>query len=108
MLRIYDDILDWADSVRPVIRSIQRHDPDLARQLRRSSTSVCLNTSEGMVAYGASKRQCYRIALRELRESMTAIELAERFDYARYDDTNAQDRQQKILATLINLAKPRE
>jgi hypothetical protein len=40
MLRIYNDILDWIEAITPLIRQIARHDPNLATQLERASTSV--------------------------------------------------------------------
>jgi hypothetical protein len=55
MLRIYDDILDWIEAITPLIRQIARHDPNLATQLERASTSVALNTGEGM--FGRGKRR---------------------------------------------------
>jgi hypothetical protein len=46
MLRIYDVTLEVLRMLVPVIRQIERHDRDLARQLRRSATSMSLNTAE--------------------------------------------------------------
>ena len=105
MLRIYPVILDWIASLRPVIRSVASHDPDLASQLRRSATSVCLNTAEGMGATGRSKRQCYRVALREMREAMAALDIAGRLDYVSLPDAADIDRQSHIVATLVRLAQ---
>ena len=106
MLRLYPVVLDWIASLRPVIRAVGTHDSSLADQLRRSSTSVCLNLAEGMGATGRSKRQAYRVALREMREAMAAIEIATRLDYVRPFDDQTVDRQQRIIATLIRLAQP--
>jgi len=106
MLRIYFVILDWIASLRPVISAIARHDRNFADQLRRSSISVGLNTAEGMGATGRSKLNCYRIALREMRESIAAVEIAGRLGYVQALDEAADDRQLHILATLVRLAKP--
>ena len=55
MLRIYPVILTFVADVASLVPRIAHHDPDLARQLRRSSASVALNTSEGMSARGRSR-----------------------------------------------------
>jgi hypothetical protein len=48
MLRIYSVILCFVEDIGPLIGRIARSDPDLARQLRRASAAVVLNTAEGM------------------------------------------------------------
>jgi 23S rRNA-intervening sequence protein len=70
MLHIYPVILAFVADVHPFIERIGRHDPDLAKQLRRASTSVVLNTAEGMYARGRQRTASYNIALREMRESI--------------------------------------
>ena len=107
MLRIYSVILDWVSSLPPSIRDISLADANLADQLRRSSTSVALNVAEGMGATGRVKINSYRIALREMRESMAAIEIASRLEYIPTLDHACNDRQDHIVATLVRLAKPR-
>ena len=46
MLRIYPLTLEWLKAVRPLIAQIARHDRELAKQLRCSSSSVVLNLGE--------------------------------------------------------------
>ncbi len=41
-----------------------------------------------------------------MRESMAAVEIATRLAYTEALDADAEDRQQKIVATLIKLAVP--
>ena len=68
MLKIYPVILTFVADVAALTARIAHHDPDLARQLRRASSSVALNTPEGMYARGRSRTACYNISLREMRE----------------------------------------
>ena len=70
--RIYFDILDWLSALVPLIDKIGRHDPDLAKQLKRASRSVALNCAEGSYAKGGSRIAAYRVSLKEMRESCRA------------------------------------
>ena len=106
MLRIYAVALDWLESLAPVVRSVARADAGLADQLRRSSTSVVLNLAEGMGGCGRAKTNCYRIALREMRESMAALDIALRLGYAEAFDDRDIERQKRIVGTLVKLAQP--
>ncbi len=106
MLRLYPLLLDWLSSLPPVLSSISARDPHLADQLRRSSTSVVLNVAEGLGAAGRSKTQCYRIALREMRESLAAIDIATRLRYVDAVTPDSADRQDRIVGTLVRLARP--
>jgi len=40
MLRIYEDVLEWLSALVPLIDQISRHDPDLAKQLKRASRAT--------------------------------------------------------------------
>ena len=107
MLHIYNVILSFIEDVAALLPKIAHHDPDLARQLRRSSTSVALNTAEAWVARGRSRIACYNIALREMRESYTALEVAVRLRYLPPLNPELEARCQRILATLYKLSFPR-
>jgi len=107
MLNIYPVILDFVSDIAALIPRIAHHDPDLARQLRRSSTSVALNVAEGMSALGRSKTAAYNIALREMRESHAALDVSLRLGYVPPLGTALEDRMQRILATLYRLSFPR-
>ena len=104
MLRIYPVILDWIGDVQSSIELIASVDVDLARQLRRASKSVALNTAEGMAACGKSKTHCYRIALREMRECLAALEIAVRLRYMPALAPAVADTQDRIVGTLVKLA----
>ncbi len=106
MLRIYPVILDWIETLPPLITSIRQSNASLAKQLQRSSMAVALNLSEGMALNDGRRLNAYRIALGEMRESLTAIDIATRLRYIKAQSEEANDRQQKIIATLVNLAVP--
>ncbi len=107
MLRIYADMLDWLEQLASLIEQIARQDPDLARQLRRASRSVVLNTAEAMDARGRNKNAKYAIALGEMRESYAALEVSVRLRYIAPLELGLEDRCQKIIGTLHNLARPK-
>ena len=81
MLRIYPVVLDWLKSLRPLIGQIARYDRDLAKQLRRSSSSVVLSLGEGMHSRGGHRTNAYGVALREMGESCSALQAAQIHGY---------------------------
>ena len=108
MLRIYAVILSFVEDVALLVPRIAHHDPDLARQLRRSSASVALNLSEGMYARGRSRTACYNVALREMRESYAALEVAVFLQYMPPLREELERASQQILGTLYRLSFPRQ
>ena len=108
MLRLYPIILSFIEEVALLVPRIAHHDPDLARQLRRSSASVALNCSEGMYARGRSRTACYNIALREMRESYAVLEVAVRLGYLPSLRAELEQSSQQILGTLYRLCFPRQ
>jgi four helix bundle protein len=81
MLRIYSTIIDVLRGLRPVIAQIETHDRDLARQLRRASSSIALNTSEGSGSNGGTRRERYRNALGSARETGACLDVAVALGY---------------------------
>jgi four helix bundle protein len=108
MLNIYPVILSFVADVAELVPRVGHHDPDLARQLRRASTSVVLNTAEAMHARGRSRTACYNTALREMRESHAALQVSVLLHYLPPLDAALEDRIQRILATLYRLSFPRQ
>jgi four helix bundle protein len=65
----------------PVVTVLARHDPDLARQLRRAATSIALNIQEGRGRRGADRIQHWRVALGSAQEVDACLCVAEAFGH---------------------------
>ena len=102
MLRIYPVILGFLEELQPVVRSLERRDRDLGRQLRRASCSIALNVAEGMYSRGANREARYHTALGSARETLSCLEVAERCAQA---NANADHLAQlnRIIGTLVRL-----
>ena len=101
MLRIYTTILDSLRGLRPLVAAIERHDRDLARQLRRAASSIALNVQEGSGSHGGTRRERYRNALGSARETGACLDVAMALGYIEEVDAALLDRLDKIRATLV-------
>src|SRR5579863_6984368 len=101
MLRIYTTILEVLKELRPVMEQIEAHDRDLARQLRRASTSVALNTGEGSGSSGGTRRERYRNALGSARETGACLDVAIACGYVGEIDAALLDRLDLVRAVLV-------
>jgi four helix bundle protein len=99
-------MLDWLKSVRPLIAQIARHDRELAKQLRCSSSAVILNTGEGMHSRGGHRTNAYGVALREMGESYSALQAAQVHGYIKALEPAFEVQCRRILGTLVKLALP--
>jgi four helix bundle protein len=81
MLRIHDDMLDAIAMMPPIVGAIERRDKDLASQLRRAASSVALNIAEGGGSFGGVRTARYRTALGSARETLSCLQVAERWRY---------------------------
>ena len=101
MLRIYDVVIEVLRSLRPVIAQIETHDRDLARQLRRASSSIALNVSEGSGSRGGTRRERYCNALGSARETTSCLDVAEALGYLEGTDAALRDQLDHVRATLV-------
>jgi four helix bundle protein len=102
-LRIYPVILSAISSLRAPLAEVQRHDCDLARQLRRAASSVSLNVGEGMYSRGNSRKARYHTALGSAREVLACLETARAFGYVARIDEKLVDDFDRIIGTLVKL-----
>lgn len=103
MLRIYSLIVETVTALRPLIERIERHDRDLARQMRRCLSSVVLNTSEGSGSQGKNRKARYFIALGSQQETRSCLDVAIALGYVNNIDPALQDRLDHITAVLWRL-----
>jgi four helix bundle protein len=77
----------------------------LARQLKRSSTSVALNVAEGAGSRGGKRRHCYDVALGEAREVAASLDVAAAIGYLPSRDAELDRQLNQIIGTLVNVIK---
>jgi len=106
MLRIYAITLEVCSDAADIAASIARKDSDLARQLRRAAASVALNTAEGSCSQGANRPARYYNALGSARETLACIEVAVAMRLIKPPEPAVIDRLNRVIATLVRLAKP--
>ena len=103
-LRIYHVAIEMVAGVSGLARRIARWDRDLARQLRRASTSVPLNIAEGVHSRGGNQTARFHDAMGSARETMAALEVSVAAGYIEAASTTVLlDRLDHIVATLWKL-----
>jgi four helix bundle protein len=103
MLRIYPVLLELVRSVRPLVRELERRDPDLARQCRRALCSAPLNLAEGSYSRGQNRGARYHTALGSLREVLACFEVAAALGYVPVVEPEIRRRFDHVLGTLVRL-----
>ena len=103
MLRIYAVMLDLVRSLMPLVRELERHDPDLARQCRRALSSGPLNVAEGCYARGKNRLARYHTALGSMREVLACLEVANAMGYMQGIEPDLRARFDHVLGTLVRL-----
>ena len=100
MLRIYGDALEVVRELVAVVAEIDRHDGDLARQLKKARCSIPLNVAEGSHARGARRNLHYGYAKGSAQESIGILETAHACGYIKEVPVGTVDKLRKIIGTL--------
>jgi four helix bundle protein len=103
MLRIYPVLLQLVRSLRPIVKELERHDPDLAKQCRKALCSAPLNVAEGSYNRGKNRKARYHTALGSLREVLACLEVAAALGYLSEVDPALRGRFDHVLGTLVRL-----
>ena len=104
-LRILDDIVHAVGTIHGICRVIARHDPDLARQIKRAINSVALNSGEGLFARGGNRTVRIESAMNSGREVILGLRIAGAAGYLDAERaTREVDAVDRIVAILYKLA----
>jgi len=103
MLRIYPVLLELVRSLKPVLKAVERHDADLAKQFRKALSSAPLNVAEGSYNRGGNRTARYHTALGSLREVLACCEVAAALGYIPEVDAELLGRFDHVLGTLVKL-----
>jgi four helix bundle protein len=109
MMKIYPVMIAMVKAVHALSRKVQKFDPDLARQMKRSSSSVPLNAVEGWHAYGGNRVARFTTAMTEARETIAQLDVAVACGYLVLTEVEAElDRLDHIAAVMWKLCRPRK
>jgi four helix bundle protein len=106
MFHLYTLAILLVQRLARYVREIERHDPDLARQMRRALTSVPLNLAEGMNARGKNRVARYDTSLGSHNEVIACLDVGEALEYIAVAPED-RDLAQRVRATLLRLVYPR-
>ena len=103
MLRIYPVLLELVRSVMPLVRELERCDPDLARQCKRALASGPLNVAEGSYSRGRNRAARYHNAVGSVREALACFEVAAALGYLPEVELTLRARFDHVIGTLVRL-----
>ena len=103
MLRIYFVALEMCRDAARVAKLIEKHDVNLAKQLRRCVSSVPLNIAEGGGSFGGNRKMRYHTALGSSDEVMACYDTAEAMEYIDPVGTEVRGRVDHVIGTMVNV-----
>ena len=91
-MKILDSLVEMVRNVHGLASKVARHDGDLARQMKRASTSAGLNASEGLYAKAGKRRSRLEDAVNSARDILMALRLETACGYLQPHDAEAAQR----------------
>jgi four helix bundle protein len=99
-------VLDLAiraiEVLRPIVERIQRHDRDLAEQVRTALSSVALNLAEGNSSQGGHRIARFSTAAGSNGESRAALRVAVAWGYVAAHDVQAGEELLDRVAAMLH------
>lgn len=95
--------LELVRALGPSLRRIERCDRDLARQIRRSASSVVLNLAEGDHSDPGNQRARFFTAAGSAKETKSALEVAQAWAYIA--DPSSVELADRVVALTYKLAR---
>ena len=81
----FDVALELVTVLHPILSIVEKHDPGLAKQLRRALSSVALNVSEGNRRLGRDRIHLWSIAAGSAEEVRSCLLIALAWGYVEQD-----------------------
>ena len=107
-LKIYDVALGIVKAIGGLLPLVQRQDPDLARQMRRASTSIVLNLGEGVHSRGRNQAARFQDAMASARETTSCLEVCIALSYLESKELERLlDQLDRVVATTWKLVHRR-
>ncbi len=104
-LRITDDVIDTIGSLHRVCAIIAQRDSDLAKQIRRATNSLGLNSGEGLHAVAGHRTVRLESAMSSGREAIFGLRVAGAAGYLEAERVAREvDNLDRIVAVLYKLA----
>ena len=107
--RVYDEMIEMVRNVSRLARMVEKHDSDLARQMRRASTSVPLNFCEGIYSRGRNRDARLHNSMGSAKETFASLDICAAADYLSRRDVDPElkrlDGIVAVLYTLVHKSK---
>lgn len=90
--------------LRPIVPMIKKHDPDLAKQMRKAASSVTLNINEGSKRRGEDRLYLYSVAAGSANEVLAALDTSDAWGWTNGapDVRETYDHMLAILWKIVN------
>ncbi|UJR82033.1 four helix bundle protein [Sandaracinus amylolyticus] len=105
MLKVYTVARQALRRIGAIATLIEKHDGDLARQMRRAGTSVLLNLREGSQSQGRNRNARYWNAAGSANEVLGCLDCAEDLGYVRDVDPSLRAELNHVVGVTVRVAR---